>query len=153
MNTPNNRETFGAARVDQCGRCGVIGMIPASVDTSADGCPACQRMQSSVFEEIKRVFAELLPLSRVKFDKHASVFNTINEVIDEVQSSGEKFPPFNSAHEGFAVLLEEVDELKAHVWMNQKKRDLGAMRKEAIQVAAMAIRFALNVCDEERGRK
>lgn len=63
------------------------------------------------------------------------------------------WPAFNSAHEGFAVLLEEIDELKAHIWMNQKKRDLTAMRKEAIQVAAMAFRFAAEVCDETRGRK
>lgn len=34
-----------------------------------------------------------------------------------------KWPAFNSAHEGFAVLLEEVEELKAHVWTNQKRRD------------------------------
>jgi len=63
------------------------------------------------------------------------------------------WPPFNSAHEGFAVLKEEVDELWAHVKTNQTKRDLAAMRKEAIQVAAMALRFAAEVCTEQRGRK
>ena len=75
------------------------------------------------------------------------------EATTEVMMAMEKWGAFNSAHEGFAVLLEEVDELKAHVWTNQKRRDLEAMRKEAIQVAAMAMRFALEVCDEERGRK
>lgn len=58
----------------------------------------------------------------------------------------EKFPAFNSAHEGYSVILEELDELKAHVWANQKARDWDAMQKEAIQVAAMAMRFAIDVC-------
>ena len=57
--------------------------------------------------------------------------------------------PFSSAREGFAFLWEAVDELKAHVWMNQKRRDYGAMRAEAIQVAAMAIAFAVEICDTE----
>jgi hypothetical protein len=72
---------------------------------------------------------------------------------EELEKAQTNWPPFNSAHEGLAVLLEEVDELKAHVWTNQKKRDLEAMYKEAIQVAAMAMRFAQEVCNEERGRK
>lgn len=75
------------------------------------------------------------------------------EATTEALTAMDKWPPFNSAHEGFAVLLEEVDELKVHVWTNQKRRDLEAMRKECIQVAAMAIRFAHELCNEERGRK
>ena len=51
------------------------------------------------------------------------------------------FGLFNSAHEGFAIINEEFDELKAHVWTKQSKRDLKAMRKEAIEVAAMAVKF------------
>jgi hypothetical protein len=51
--------------------------------------------------------------------------------------------PFNSAHEGYAVLLEEVDELKAEVW--NRKRDPKALLKEAVQVAAMAQRFIEDV--------
>lgn len=46
---------------------------------------------------------------------------------------------FNSAHEGYAVILEELDEL----WDEVKKRehDYKKMYNEAKQVAAMAIRF------------
>lgn len=49
---------------------------------------------------------------------------------------------YTSMHEGFAVLLEEVEELKAHVWMRAENRDMAAMREEAIQVAAVAMRIA-----------
>ncbi|MGD9724366.1 MAG: hypothetical protein AB7U76_24265 [Pirellulales bacterium] len=77
----------------------------------------------------------------------------IRDADAEVTSAMIAWPPFNSAHEGYAVLAEEVDELWEHVKTNQKRRDLVAMRKEAIQVAAMALRFAAEVCDEERGRK
>jgi hypothetical protein len=60
-------------------------------------------------------------------------------VIDEVKRAVGKHPLFNSAHEGYAVLLEEVDEL----WDEVKKRDHDpvAMRTEATHVAAMALRF------------
>ncbi len=79
--------------------------------------------------------------------------DAVTDAGEELDSAAEKWPAFNSAHEAFAVLSEEVDELWAHVKTNQKKRDLSAMRKEAIQVAAMAMRFAAEVCTEERGRK
>lgn len=61
------------------------------------------------------------------------------------------WPGFNSAHEGYAILAEEVDELWAHVKMNQKRRDLAVMRAEAIQVAAMAVKF-VEMIDAGRGR-
>lgn len=71
----------------------------------------------------------------------------------ELETAQANWPRFNSAHEGLAILEEEVTELRQHVHTNQKKRDLGAMYKEAIQVAAMAMRFAQEVCDEVTGRK
>lgn len=63
-----------------------------------------------------------------------------------------KHPPFNSAHEGYAVILEEMDELKEHVWKKQHSRDIVAMRAEAIQVAAMAVKF-IQMVDATGGRK
>jgi NTP pyrophosphatase (non-canonical NTP hydrolase) len=71
----------------------------------------------------------------------------------EAEAAAANWPAFNSAHEGFAILAEEVDELWDQVKVNQTRRDLAAMRREAVQVAAMAIRFAAEVCDETRGRR
>ena len=82
-----------------------------------------------------------------------AITEAANDAVAEARRAAEKWPPFNSAHEAFATILEEMDELKAHVWTNQRRRDLPAMRAEAIQVAAMALRFAAGVCTEERGRR
>lgn len=61
----------------------------------------------------------------------------VGEVLFELWSARKKFPPFHSSHEGFAIILEEVDEL----WDAVKQNQLPNARREAIQVAAMAIRF------------
>ena len=71
----------------------------------------------------------------------------------EAKTSMDMWAPCNSAHEGYAVLLEEVDELWAHIKVKQGKRDVKAMRKEAVQVAAMALRFVVEVCDIQEGKK
>jgi hypothetical protein len=81
------------------------------------------------------------------------VYEATRDAFDECKRAMENWPPFNSAHEGWAVIQEEIKELTDWVFTNQKKRDLTAMRREAIQVAAMAIRFAAEICNEEKGRK
>lgn len=70
----------------------------------------------------------------------------LGEVFTEWQRACRKFAGFHSAHEGYAVLLEEVDEL----WDEIKKReaDPARMRAEAMQVAAMALRFVMDCCGE-----
>lgn len=75
------------------------------------------------------------------------------EIKAELDRARAKFGPMASAHEGFAVLMEELDELWQHVKTKQSERDVPAMRKEAIQIGAMAARFANDVCDVQGGRK
>ena len=59
-----------------------------------------------------------------------------------------KFGSFHNAHEGYAVLLEEVDELWENVKLNQKNTLRSRLiREEAIQVAAMSIRIIID-CTE-----
>ena len=59
----------------------------------------------------------------------------------ELHEATTKFPAFNSSHEGYAVLKEEVDELWDEIKANRHNRT----REEAIQVAAMAIRFLIDL--------
>lgn len=83
-------------------------------------------------------------------DEHETTLTRINEVglevTAELVNAMTKFPPFNTAHEGYAVLLEEVDELWDEIKKKQGTRDAARLRKEAVQIAAMAIRFAIE-CD------
>lgn len=87
------------------------------------------------------------------------VERVVEDVIAELYDAMCKYPPMNSAHEGYAILLEEVHELwecvraKQGTHTKNGERDEDAMRKEAIQVAAMAVRFMVDVVDGGRGQR
>jgi hypothetical protein len=68
----------------------------------------------------------------------------VNDVISELTRARNKFPTFGNAHEGYAVILEELDEL----WDEIKKKNPSReeLRAEAMQVAAMGLRFMIDVC-------
>ena len=87
-----------------------------------------------------------------------------DEVVAEPQRARATHGPMNSHHEGYAVILEELDELwdvckmnthkfgsEAAVRVEQRKFKREAMRKEALQVAAMAVRFIEDICDGRKG--
>jgi hypothetical protein len=61
---------------------------------------------------------------------------------DEFKKACHKFKPFNSSHEAFAVIQEEVDEFWEEVKKKKEERDPAKMLKELIQIAAMARRSA-----------
>ena len=68
----------------------------------------------------------------------------IEEVRAELKEATLTHGSFKSAHEGYAVILEEADELWEEVKKKKSLRDRGALREEAMQVAAMAIRFMVD---------
>jgi hypothetical protein len=74
----------------------------------------------------------------------APAYPTAIEAARELERARSIHAPMHSPHEGWAVLYEELDELWEEV--REKKPDIGRMRKEAIQLAAMALRFVEDVC-------
>lgn len=68
------------------------------------------------------------------------------EIIKEYERATLINGAFNSAHEGYAVILEELDELWEHVKKRIEDRNDEEMRREAIQVGAMALRFLVDIC-------
>lgn len=61
----------------------------------------------------------------------------------EVRRAMDKHAPMNSAHEGYGVILEELDELWDEIKVN-RGTELAAF-EEATQVAAMAIRYLIDL--------
>jgi len=71
-----------------------------------------------------------------------------NDIREEIIRAKMKHPGnFHSPHEGFAIALEEVDELWDEIKKNGGGRDLAA-RKEAMQAAAMFVRYMAEVCHQ-----
>jgi hypothetical protein len=97
-----------------------------------------------------------------------------NIIDEELQRAVSKFPKFNSPHEGYAVLLEETDELdeavkefsclQQQLWTAIKNNNFQAVKsihktlrifasnivKESIQVAAMTERFEMDLLSENK---
>lgn len=74
------------------------------------------------------------------FDFDEELISTLCQIGDEVERAEIKHPPLNSAHEAYSVILEELDEFWDQVKKKDAERDIGNMRTEMIQTAAMCVR-------------
>jgi len=78
----------------------------------------------------------------------------VDLICTELEQASEKFPPFNSNHEGWAVITEELAEL----WYEIRTHPGGPfscnerIEREAVQVAAMALRFLIDRCPQSARR-
>lgn len=73
----------------------------------------------------------------------------IADVLEELNRATKIHGPWPTAHHGYAVILEELDELWAEIKRKETERNNKAMRTEAIHVAATALRFIIEICDKE----
>lgn len=64
-----------------------------------------------------------------------------HDILMEYDRARKKFKPMRGPHEGYAVILEELDEM----WDAIKANDIPHARKECLQVAAMCLAFLLEV--------
>lgn len=79
---------------------------------------------------------------------HATIVDVAETVADvglELQRAIGLHPRLNSAHEAYAVILEELEEFWSEVMKKSRDRSIDAMRTELIQIAAMACRTIIDL--------
>jgi len=70
----------------------------------------------------------------------------LNDIDREVDRAVTKHGHYNSPHEAYGVLLEEVDEFFDEVKKQKADVDRGAMRTELTQIAAVCVRAIYDLC-------
>lgn len=77
----------------------------------------------------------------------------VKDIVYELLRATANHGPMYSAHEGHSIIEEEYEELKEHVFTKQGRRDVEAMRAEAVQLGAMALRFIIDIVDSGNGQR
>jgi hypothetical protein len=81
-------------------------------------------------------------MARVPASTQIEVIAALREIRDEVSRALRKQPRgFSSPHEGYAFIRDKLDEL----WTQVRGDDRNRAREEAVQVAAMAVRFMIDI--------
>jgi len=81
------------------------------------------------------------------------------EIVEELERARkiykgfDSLPLINRPHYAHSVIEEEFDELWDEIKAWPKRMNLPEMRKEAIQLAAMAMAFVVEICDEPQAAR
>lgn len=80
------------------------------------------------------------------------IAEAVSRVITEYHRAASRFGPFASPHEGHAIIREEFEEqweaIKAVKW-DRPGEDLTPITEESVQLAAMALRFLIDLIPGE----
>jgi len=68
----------------------------------------------------------------------------LRRITDELRMAEARFPRIRSPHEGYAIIKEELDE----AWEDIKRNELEDGEYEMVQVAAMALRYIIDLGDK-----
>lgn len=71
------------------------------------------------------------------------ISEALTEINIEFNKASEEYPEFHSFHEGYSIILEELDEAWDEI--KKKKQDPERIKHEIIQTGAMCIRFLVNL--------
>ncbi len=74
------------------------------------------------------------------------VGGVIADLVDGLMTSMEAFGTFSTPEEGMAALEEEMEALKANIGSGA---DNAEVRKKALAVGVMAVRYAAEICHDE----
>lgn len=85
-------------------------------------------------------------------DSDPDIVNAFAFVYQEFTDACRAFGPFASPHEGYAIMLEEMDELWEEVKGNKVAGAHERQIEEAKQVAAMAIRYIVDIVKQGRAK-
>lgn len=111
------------------------------------GCDECDERESFSLGECHGIYpSQCTPEDCVnaRFDLlHLQIDEALRAIILEYKSASEVYAPMNSPHEGYAIIKEELEELWDEI--RRREPDVTKLRKEATQVAAMALRFILDL--------
>ena len=128
------------------------GLIMEVVDRNTGGLETGDKMREEIWSLIQHHCADMLderPIESVHALEH-HLGQRAAEAIREALRGIEKHGPYNSFHEGYAVMLEEVDELWDEI--KQKDADPAAIYLESLQIAAVALRVAVAAQRRTSGR-
>ena len=97
-------------------------------------------------EEIAILSSTLGTILAQRTSPSAKIMEAMGETMLELQNATKLFGPFHSAHEAYGVIMEEIREFEEEIFKNPRNRNRAAMRSEACQIAAMAMRVMVDLC-------
>lgn len=74
--------------------------------------------------------------------------DAISLIITEYGRASSIHGKFNSPHEGYAIMLEEFDELWDEI--KQREPNILNIKEEVVQIGAMAMRFLVDIVEESK---